>query len=65
MPSPFSCAIAWRMSATSAAIAAGSRSRLSTARITVSTRAAKSGVLDTTRARVSAMCSQVQASVFW
>ena len=39
-----------------------SRGRHSTARITASTRAAKPGAADTTRARVSAMCSQVQAS---
>ena len=39
---------------------AGARS---TSRMTSSTRAANAGEADTTRARVSAMCSQVQASV--
>ena len=39
--------------------------RHSTARITSSTRAANAGGAETTRARVSAMCSQVQASLSW
>ena len=42
--------------------AAGSRGRVSTARMTFSIRARNSGDAEITRARVSAMCSHVQAS---
>ena len=42
---------------------AGVALRHSTSRITASTRAANAGGAETTRARVNAMCSQVQASV--
>ena len=60
--SPFSVAIAARISTTSPAISSASRARHSTSRITFSTRAANAGEPETTRARVSARCSQVQAS---
>ena len=63
--SPFSAAIAARISTTSPAIVPASRGRHSTSRMTFSTRAAKAGGPETTRARVSAMCSQVQASFSW
>ena len=63
--SPFSCAIARRMSATSLAMPTGSRGRVSTSRMTLSIRARNSGDAEITRARVSAMCSQVQASRSW
>ena len=62
-PSPFSAAMALRISTTSPAIVSASRGRHSTARITASTRAANCGEAETTRARVSAMCSQVHASL--
>ena len=54
-----------RQQRATAATIAGSRLRQSTARMTASTRAAKVGGPDNTRARVSAMCSQVQASLSW
>ena len=62
-PSPFSLAMAPRISTTSPAISSASRGRRRTSRMTSSTRASNAGDADTTRARVSAMCSQVQASV--
>ena len=62
--SPFSAAIARRISTTSPATMSASRGLHSTSRITASTCAASAGEeADATRARVSAMCSQVQASL--
>ena len=63
--SPFSSAIARRMSATSPAVAAASRGRVSTLRMTPSIFSRNAGDAEITRARVSAMCSQVQASRSW
>ena len=63
--SPFSSAMARRMSATSVATLAARAAAVSTSRMMFSILARNSGDAEITRARVSAMCSQVQASRSW
>ncbi len=62
---PFSFSMRARMSRTSAAVLARSRGGESTSRMAFSTAARSAGGPEMTRARVSAMCSQVQASLLW
>jgi hypothetical protein len=64
-PSPRSSAIACRISITSRAIMPASRSCRSAVPIAASTFFRNAGDAETTRARESAMCSQVHASVLW